>query len=134
MFDDTNTNTNPLAVLPPVKEPRLYTLGEYLRKEERSHELHEYENGIMSPSIARRTLQLLANPNKSTKSEPQHDLSTRELEILELLVEGLEYKEIAQRLFLSSHTVRTHIYNIYKKLQVTSKSQAVSLALKNQWI
>jgi DNA-binding NarL/FixJ family response regulator len=88
----------------------------------------------MSPSIARRTLQLLANPNKSTQSEPQHDLSTRELEILELLVEGLEYKEIAQRLFLSSHTVRTHIYNIYKKLQVTSKSQAVSLALKNQWI
>jgi DNA-binding NarL/FixJ family response regulator len=84
----------------------------------------------MSPSIARRSLQLLANPNKSTKSEPQHDLSTRELEILELLVEGLEYKEIAQCLFLSNHTVRTHIYNIYKKLHVTSKSQAVSLALK----
>jgi Uma2 family endonuclease len=48
MFDDTNIATNPLAVLPPVKEPRLYTLGEYLRKEERSQELHEYENGIIT--------------------------------------------------------------------------------------
>jgi DNA-binding NarL/FixJ family response regulator len=87
----------------------------------------------MSPTIARRTLQLLANPNKKNKEAPQNDLSTREMEILELLVEGLEYKEIAERLFLSSHTVRTHIYNIYKKLHVSSKSQAVSLALKKNW-
>jgi DNA-binding NarL/FixJ family response regulator len=87
----------------------------------------------MSPTIARRTLQLLANPNKKSQETPQNDLSNREMEILELLVEGLEYKEIAQRLFLSSHTVRTHIYNIYKKLHVTSKSQAVSMALKKRW-
>jgi DNA-binding NarL/FixJ family response regulator len=88
----------------------------------------------MSPTIARRTLQLLVNPNKSTQAQPQHDLSPREMEILELLVQGLEYKEIANRLFLSGHTVRTHIYNIYKKLHVTSKSQAVSLALKKRWL
>ncbi len=48
MFDDSNIANNPLAVLPPVKEPRLYTLGEFLRKEERSFELHEYENGIIT--------------------------------------------------------------------------------------
>ena len=48
MFDDTNVSANPLTVLPPVKPPRrLYTLAEYLRKEERSEELHEYENGII---------------------------------------------------------------------------------------
>ena len=48
MFDDTNISANPLTVLPPVKPPRrLYTLAEYLRKEERSEELHEYENGII---------------------------------------------------------------------------------------
>jgi Uma2 family endonuclease len=48
MFNDSNIATHPLAVLQPVKEPRLYTLGEYLRKEERSQELHEYENGIIT--------------------------------------------------------------------------------------
>jgi DNA-binding NarL/FixJ family response regulator len=87
----------------------------------------------MSPSIARRALQLLAAPSKPTKAEPQHDLSVREVEILQLLTEGHDYKSIADKLFLSSHTVRTHIYNIYKKLHVSSKSQAVSLALKKNW-
>ncbi len=47
MFDDSNISTNPLVVLPIEKEPRLYTLAEYLRKEERSNELHEYYNGII---------------------------------------------------------------------------------------
>jgi Uma2 family endonuclease len=48
MFNDTYISDNPLIVLPPVKPPRrLYTLAEYLRKEERSEELHEYENGII---------------------------------------------------------------------------------------
>jgi DNA-binding NarL/FixJ family response regulator len=87
----------------------------------------------MSPTIARRALQLLASPNKSPKQSPQEDLSSREIEILQLLTEGYEYKQIAEKLFLSSHTVRTHIYNIYKKLHVSSKSQAVSLALKKNW-
>jgi Uma2 family endonuclease len=49
MFNDTYISDNPLTVLPPVKPPRrLYTLAEYLRKEERSEELHEYENGIIT--------------------------------------------------------------------------------------
>jgi Uma2 family endonuclease len=48
MFDDSNIAINPLAVLMPEKEPRLYTLAEYLRREERSNELHEYENGIIT--------------------------------------------------------------------------------------
>ncbi len=47
MFDDSNIAINPLVVLPIEKEPRRYTLAEYLRKEERSHELHEYYNGII---------------------------------------------------------------------------------------
>ncbi len=85
----------------------------------------------MSPTIARRTLQLLVNPKKI--KEDVTEISPREMEILQLLVEGLEYKQIAQRLFLSSHTVRTHIYNIYKKLHVTSKMQAVRVAMKKNW-
>jgi Uma2 family endonuclease len=48
MFDDSNITINPLVVLPVEKKPRLYTLAEYLRKEERSQELHEYYNGIIT--------------------------------------------------------------------------------------
>ena len=48
MFDDSNIAINPLAVLKPEKEPRLYTLAEYLRREERSQELHEYYNGTIT--------------------------------------------------------------------------------------
>jgi DNA-binding NarL/FixJ family response regulator len=85
----------------------------------------------MSPSIARRTLQLLANPPQNKKEDTL--LSTREMEILERMVEGLDYKETAKKLYLSSHTVRAHIYNIYKKLHVTSKTEAVKMALKKNW-
>ena len=48
MFDDSNLTINPLAVLKPEKEPRIYTLAEYLRREERSQELHEYYNGTIT--------------------------------------------------------------------------------------
>lgn len=45
MFDDSNIAINPLAVLKPEKKPRRYTLAEYMRKEERSNEMHEYFDG-----------------------------------------------------------------------------------------
>ncbi len=48
MFDDTNITINPLAVLPPVKEPRRYTLAEFLRRSEKSEELLEYYDGIIT--------------------------------------------------------------------------------------
>lgn len=48
MSNNSNTAINPLAILPTVKEPRLYTLAEYLKKEERSRELHEYYDGIIT--------------------------------------------------------------------------------------
>ena len=53
-------------------------------------------------------------------------LSQREKEILLLLSDGLRYKEIADKLFLSSETVRTHIRNIYEKLQVNSRTEALN--------
>jgi DNA-binding NarL/FixJ family response regulator len=86
----------------------------------------------MSPTIARRTLQLLVNPSQTNKKE-NTTLSPREMEILELMVDGLDYKETAKKLYLSSHTVRAHIYNIYKKLHVSSKTEAVKIALKKNW-
>jgi Uma2 family endonuclease len=48
MYNDSNFTTHPLAVLKPVKEPRLYTLAEYLQREERSKDRHEYYNGIIT--------------------------------------------------------------------------------------
>ena len=58
-------------------------------------------------------------------------LSARESEMLEALVEGLSYKAIAEKLFVSVHTVRFHLHNIYAKLHVSSRSEAIVKALKH---
>jgi DNA-binding NarL/FixJ family response regulator len=55
-----------------------------------------------------------------------NDLSTREFEILEALAKGFRYKEIADKLFISIDTVRSHIRNIYEKLQVHSRTEALN--------
>ena len=55
-------------------------------------------------------------------------MSKRELELLELLAEGLSNQGIAERLFLSPHTVKVHVRNIYSKLDVSSRTQAVARA------
>jgi ATP/maltotriose-dependent transcriptional regulator MalT len=55
-------------------------------------------------------------------------LSKRELELLALIAEGLSKQEIAERLFLSPHTVKVHVRNIYSKLDVSSRTQAVARA------
>ena len=71
-------------------------------------------------------------PN-SNNAATNTDLSERELEVLQLLVKGYDYKIIAEKLFLSSDTVRKHIANIYAKLHVTSKAQAINLVHKKRW-
>ena len=90
----------------------------------------------MTPSIAKKTLQLLRNPEaiKSKAYENEVSLSTREVEVLEYLSTGLSYTIIAQRLFLSPSTIRKHIENIYKKLQVHSKIEAVEKARRHNII
>ena len=84
----------------------------------------------MNPSIAMKTLKLLRNPIDIENPRDQHEisLSTREVEVLEQLSKGLSYTVIADHLFLSPSTVRKHIENIYKKLQVHSKIEAVQKA------
>lgn len=84
----------------------------------------------MSPSIAIKTLNLIRNPldvNIHT-GIPEINLSKRELEVLKQLSQGLSYTKIAKNLFLSPNTVRKHIENIYKKLNVSSKLEAVEKA------
>jgi len=81
----------------------------------------------MSPSIARKLSQHLFN--KSNKP-PVQRLSTKQEEVMEGLVDGLSYKELASRLNISIDTVRTHIKRIYNVLHVNSKAGAVSKYLK----
>lgn len=89
----------------------------------------------MHPSIAYKTLKLLRNPqNFEEKCELDVKLSTREIEVLEQLSKGLSYSVIAQNLFLSPSTVRKHIENIYTKLQVHNKLEAVEKARNNNLI
>ena len=56
------------------------------------------------------------------------------MEILKLLVEGYDFRGTAEKLFISPNTVRKHIGNIYQKLHINSKAQAIRLAMKKRWI
>ena len=90
----------------------------------------------MNPSIAMKTLKLLRNPLSIENEKDKEDisLSKREVEVLEQLSSGLSYTQIAENLFLSPSTIRKHIENIYKKLQVHSKIEAVQKAKRHNII
>jgi len=81
----------------------------------------------MSPSVARKVAASFHNTSPSP-------LSDRETEILEKLCDGQNYLAIANALFISGHTVRAHIKNIYKKLQVNSRAEAVKKAIEDRLI
>jgi DNA-binding NarL/FixJ family response regulator len=94
--------------------------------------LWESGAGPISPSIAYKILQMVQQPLMA--KEKQHDdenffqLSDREKEILQLLSQGLEYKEIGLKISISPNTVKKHCINIYQKLHVNSKAQALRIA------
>jgi DNA-binding NarL/FixJ family response regulator len=79
---------------------------------------------IFSPAIARRLMHFFSKP--AIASDPVFpDLTAREREILDLIARGENNAEIAQRLVLSPHTVRNHISNIFSKLQVADRAEAI---------
>jgi DNA-binding NarL/FixJ family response regulator len=87
-----------------------------------------YKGGSpMSSHIARKVIGSFRETEKNTELEK---LSQREQEIIQFLSQGLRYKEIADKLFLSTETVRTHIRNIYQKLQVNSRTDALNKIFK----
>ncbi len=97
-----------------------------------------YDGGVpMSPRIAQKALLLLRNTNKPSEEnkndQPENILSAREVEILQRIVDGLNYQEIGERLFISPHTVRKHTANIYEKLHVSNKASAIKLAIHKKW-
>lgn len=77
----------------------------------------------MSSNIARKLLNIFLHEKKATKKEV---LSDRENEVLQLLADGLLYKEIANRLYIGHGTVRQHLHNIYEKLHVHNRTEAVN--------
>ncbi|PSR52124.1 hypothetical protein AHMF7605_00595 [Adhaeribacter arboris] len=95
----------------------------------------------MSPAIAKIALEILRsqtaeNTTSTASTLPQSSLQTlskRELEILELLTVGYTAQTISQKLFISSHTVQTHIKKIYNKLQVKNKWAAIKMAIDRKW-
>ena len=114
----------------------------YLLKEVNPKELHQgiidTINGgaTMTPSIAMKTLKLFREPVnfENTTIKEEINLTLREVEVLEQLSKGLKYDIIAQNLFLSTGTIRKHVENIYNKLQVHNKLEAIQKAKNNNLI
>lgn len=85
-----------------------------------------YEGGaVMNPGIALKVLDYF-QPQKVN-----NPLTNRETEVLKLLAEGLSYKMVADKLFLSFNTVNTHVKHIYEKLHVSSLGEAIAFYYKN---
>ena len=87
----------------------------------------------ITPSIARKVMNMVSGFKKKETTKEEiipFDLSQAELRILEQVIEGKSNKEIAEAVYLSPWTVKTHIKNIYKKMHVNSRAAAVRLALK----
>ncbi|KXK28381.1 MAG: LuxR family transcriptional regulator [Bacteroidetes bacterium OLB12] len=112
----------------------------YLLKEEpaemlsRSIKETSLGGASMSAAIAYKTLALLRNPITHTIPKQDFGLTAREIELLEQLKGGLTYDQVAANLFISSGTVRKHIQNIYSKLQVNNKTEAVQKAIQNRLV
>lgn len=91
----------------------------------------------MSSLVAMKVLSLIRSQERvefQNKTPIQFGLSKREIEILELLSDGKDYLRISESLFISPHTVKKHIANLYDKLHVNNRAEAVRIAVKNRWV
>lgn len=111
----------------------------YLLKEESGSVIADMLTGLwesgagpISPSIAYKILQIVQAPqvtaSAANSSTEIFQLSEREKQILEMLSQGFEYKDIGNKLFISANTVKKHCISIYKKLHVNSRAQALRIA------
>lgn len=86
---------------------------------------------FFTPSVAKKVLQSF----QQQAVQPEYiQLTEKEKEVLKYLVEGFSYKMIAEKVFLSFHTVHTHLRHIYEKLHVNSKGEAINKAIKNKLV
>jgi len=113
--------------------------GYLLKKAEPEELIHGIQNiaqggVIVSPLMASKLLtefkDLTADAEEKPSEEPDADLSPREGEVLQLVAQGATNKEIADSLFISENTVKTHLRSIMEKLHLANRSQAAAYAIK----
>lgn len=108
----------------------------YILKKTQPAKLLEYINDAysggapMTASVATQVLNMFSKLDHYGSTD--YNLSDREKQVLQLLVNGYSYKMIAAEMFIAIDTVRSHIKKIYEKLHVNSKSEAVATAFKNK--
>lgn len=104
----------------------------YLLKDSPEEELHE---AVLNTAARQRTLAPeVVNLLAQRVGQPEQSLSTRELEILRALATGSSNKELANQLFISEATVKTHLIHIYQKLGVDTRTAAVTVARERKLI
>ena len=86
---------------------------------------------ILAPELTAKMFDRLRSEASNSKQSARPVLTKRELEVLKGLVAGWNDKQVGLNLHISTHTARTHVKNVYNKLGVSSRSQAVALALKS---
>jgi DNA-binding NarL/FixJ family response regulator len=91
---------------------------------------------MLHPAIARKVINRFAQPEKemSMAPAPLDQLTERELEVLKMAAKGMSNREIAQELTISVRTVQTHLTNIFNKMGVGSRTEAVVVGLRKNWI
>ncbi len=117
-------------VFPAIKAGALGYLLKDSSPEELVQAIHQVHRGepSLEPSIARKVLTEMSGPPK--KPLTVDPLTEREMEILRLIAQGCNNKEIAEKLVIAEMTVRTHVSNILSKLHLASRTQAALYALK----
>ncbi|MCB9188815.1 MAG: response regulator transcription factor [Flavobacteriales bacterium] len=88
----------------------------------------------LSPSVALKAIKIIQNPENFEGEQRDFGLSDRELQVLCQMEKGLSYRQIASNLIISPNTVRRHIDNIYRKLEVSNKVEAIQKAYVNKLI
>lgn len=103
------------------------------KMEEAILEVHAGGSPI-TPLVARKVINMFVNqvPKTEDTDDNKYELTTKEVDVLSLLVDGLSYKMIADKLNLTYSTIHSHIKSIYRKLHVASMTEAVSKALKEK--
>lgn len=112
----------------------------YLLKEESRDVIHKAVldtvagGAAISASIALKVINLVRNPQLGKPEVQDFKLTKREIEVLEQLKNGLTYEQIATNLFISTGTIRKHVEQIYRKLQVNNKVSAINKAIDNDLV
>lgn len=123
----------PAAIVGAIEAGAQGYLLKGVRIEEIAEALKQVSTGLspISPAVARHLLKTMRERAQGPSPSP---LTAREQEVLDLLIRGHSYPSTAMALSISFNTVQSHVRNIYKKLEVSTKAEAAYIALKEGWV